>query len=197
MNYRTDPAIKEMTLLGNPEVTLFLSIDSGDDADMAVTLKDVGPDNTVLFLQSGLHRASFRQIDEAQTDSEEVLHSFAKTEKLKPKEICEVRMSLLSPIAHLVRKGHSLELTIGAPNPIPHRLVGSIPAGALSINRIHHSKTDPSKIVLPILPGAVAQAPAPADGTLLNQPIRKGGKFVAGGFQKSDNLSDAIQACLT
>ncbi|MER9521829.1 CocE/NonD family hydrolase [Mesorhizobium sp. M0614] len=183
LNYRTKATIDDMTLLGNPEVILFLSIDSGDDADLAITLKDVGPDDTVLFLQSGLHRASFQEIDEAQTTSEEVLHSFAKNEKLKPKEICEVRMSLLNPLAHVVRKGHSLELTIGAPNPIPHRLVASIPAGSLSINRIHHSETHSSRIILPIFPGAIAQAPAPAGGTLLNQPSRKEGKFIAGGFQ--------------
>ncbi|WP_280174571.1 hypothetical protein [Mesorhizobium prunaredense] len=37
-------------MLGNPEVVLYLSIDNGDDADIA------GPDG-VLFLQSGLLRA--------------------------------------------------------------------------------------------------------------------------------------------
>ncbi|MGX9181920.1 CocE/NonD family hydrolase [Mesorhizobium sp. BHbdii] len=185
LNYRTDPVIEGMTLLGNPEVILFLSIDSGDDADLELTLKDVGPDGTVLFLQSGLHRASFQEIDETQTNPEEVVHSFARAEKLEPGKIYEVRMSLLGPIAHVVRKGHSLELTIGAPNPIPHRLVASTPSGSLSINRIHHSEAHSSKLVLPILPGAVAQAPAPAGGTLLNQPSRKQDNFIAGGLQSA------------
>ncbi|MGX5844906.1 CocE/NonD family hydrolase [Mesorhizobium sp. ArgA1] len=183
LNYRTEAASEDITLLGNPEVILFLSIDSGDDADLAITFKDVGPDDTILFLQAGLHRASFREIDKEQSSYDEILHSFATKEPLKPNDIYEVRTSLLSPIAHVIRKGHSLEITIGAPNPIPHRLVASIPAGSLSINRIHHSETYPSRIILPILPGATAQASAPAGGTLLNQPSRKEGKFVAGGFQ--------------
>ncbi|MER9643197.1 CocE/NonD family hydrolase [Mesorhizobium sp. M0239] len=183
LNYRTEPLAEDMNLLGNPEITLFLSIDNGDDVDVAITLKDVSPDGVVLFLQSGLHRVSFQEIDEAQTNSEEVLHTFSRSEKLRPEEIYEVRMSLLSPFAHVLRKGHSLELTIGAPNPIPHHLMASIPAGSPCINRIQHSETHSSRITLPILPGAIAQAPAPAIGTLLNQPSRKESKFIAGGLQ--------------
>lgn len=191
LNYRTDPVTEDMTLLGNPEVSLFLSIDSGDDTDLAITLKDVAPDDTVLFLQLGLHRASFQEIDESQTNPEEVMHTFAKNEKLQPKEIYEVRLSFLSPIAHVVRKGHRLELTIGAPSPIPHPLTASIPAGSPSINHIHHSEKHPSRIVLPILPGAAAQGLPPAVGTLINQPSRREGTFVAGGFQ-THNLKGAI-----
>ncbi|ESY30975.1 hypothetical protein X747_31695 [Mesorhizobium sp. LNJC384A00] len=183
LNYRTESVVEDMTLLGNPEMILFLSIDSGDDADVSITLKDISPDGIVLFLQFGLHRVSFQEIDEAETNPEEVLHSFTRTEKLVPKQIYEVRMSLLSPLAHVVRKGHCLELTIGAPNPTPHTLAASIPAGSPSINRIHHSETHSSRIILPILPGAVAQAPTPASGTLLNQPSRKEDNFIAGGLQ--------------
>ncbi|MER9496305.1 hypothetical protein NKI86_31575 [Mesorhizobium sp. M0320] len=116
-------AISEMTLLGNPEITLYLSIDNGDDADLELTLKDVDPEGNVLFLQSGLLRAS-------------LVHLFRRLEKLVPGETYEVRMSLLAPIAHVVRQGHSLEFTIGAPNPIPHPNVGSMPVGAPSINRV-------------------------------------------------------------
>lgn len=187
LNYRTEPVVEEMTLLGNPEIILFLSIDSGDDADLAITLKDVGPDS-VLFLQTGLHRVSFQEIDETQTYSEEVLHTFSRSEKLNAKKMYEVRMSLLNPFAHVVRKGHSLELTIGAPNPIPHPLMASIPAGSVSVNWIHHSKMHPSRIILPILPDAIAQAPAPKSGTLINQPSRKGSKFIAGGLQSVDRF---------
>ena len=182
LNYRTAPAASDMTLLGTPEVTLFLSIDQGDDADLELTLKDVDPDGNVLFLQSGLQRASFREIDKAMTNAEEVVPTFRKKERLEPGKIYEIRMSMLAALAHVVRKGHSLELTIGAPNLIPGRTIGSLPVGVPSINRIYHSKAYPSKILLPILPGAVAQAPAPECGTLRNQPCRKEGEFVPGGL---------------
>lgn len=182
LNYRTAAATSDMVLLGNPEVTLFLSIDNGDDADLQLTLKDVDPDGNVLFLQSGLLRASLRAVDETRTYADEVVHQCRRFEKLIPGNIYEIRMSLLAPIAHVVRQGHSLELTIGAPNPIPLRNIGSIPAGAPSINRVYHSEKYPSKILLPIVPGAVAQAPAPPCGTLRAQPCRKGTDFVPGGL---------------
>ncbi|MER9508656.1 CocE/NonD family hydrolase [Mesorhizobium sp. M0579] len=182
LNYRTAPDTSDMVLLGNPEVALYLSIDNGDDADVQLTLKDVGPDGTVLFLQSGLLRASLRAIDEDRTYVDEVVHSFRKSEKLVPGEVYQLRMSLISPIAHVVRQGHSLELTIGATNPIPHITLGSMPAGAQSINRIYHSEKYPSTILLPIVPGAVAQAPAPACDALRGQPSRKDDEFVPGGL---------------
>ncbi|TIX85047.1 MAG: CocE/NonD family hydrolase, partial [Mesorhizobium sp.] len=194
LNYRTAPAGSDMVLLGNPEVTLYLSIDHGDDADLALTLKDVDAKGNVLFLQGGLLRASLRAVDEGRTFADEVVHSFRKSEKLVPDEIYEIRMSLLNPIAHVVRQGHRLELTIGAPNPVldgtsapdryPHNHYGSIPAGGPSINRVYHSKKYPSKILLPVLPGAVAQAPAPDPLTLRGQPSRKQTEFVPGGMPR-------------
>ncbi|MER8912086.1 CocE/NonD family hydrolase [Mesorhizobium sp. M0854] len=182
LNYRTAPFALDMTLLGTPEVTLFLSIDQGNDADLELTLKDVDPDGNVLFLQAGLQRASFREIDEALTNVEEIVPKFLKSEKLEPGKIYEIRMSLLGAIAHVVRKGHSLELTIGAPGLVPDRVIGSLPVGVPSINRIYSSKAYPSKILFPILPGAVAQASAPEYGTLPNQPCRKEAGFVPGGL---------------
>ncbi|MER9664094.1 CocE/NonD family hydrolase [Mesorhizobium sp. M0159] len=182
LNYRTAPVALDMTLLGNPEVTLFLSIDEGDDADLELTLKDVDPDGNVLFLQSGLQRASFREIDMALTNAEEVVPTFRKSEKLEPGKIYEIRMSMLGPIAHVVREGHSLELTIGAPGLVSNRVTGSLPVGVPSVNRIYSSKTYPSRILLPILPGAVAQAPTPELGTLRNQPYRKEARFAPGGL---------------
>lgn len=182
LNYRTAPMTSDMTLLGNPEVTLYFSIDNGDDTDIALTLKDVDPAGNVLFLQSGLLRASLRAIDEAQSYADEVVPFYNKSEMLVPGKIYEIRLSLLSPIAHVVRQGHRLELTVAAPNPIPHPNIASIPAGAPSINRVYHSDKYPSRILLPIIPGATAQAPAPKCGTLRSQACRKETKFEPGGL---------------
>ncbi|AJD43946.1 X-Pro dipeptidyl-peptidase protein (plasmid) [Rhizobium gallicum bv. gallicum R602sp] len=182
LNYRTATAISDMTLLGNPEITLYLSIDNGDDADLQVTLKDVDVNGNVLFLQTGLLRASLRSVDEMRTYADEVVHSCRKFEKLVSGNIYEIRMSLLAPIAHVVRQGHSLELTVGAPNPMPLRNLGSIPVGAPSINRVYHSEKYPSRILLPVLPGAVARAPTPDFGTLRAQPWRTSTGFVPGGL---------------
>ena len=192
LNYRTGPMGSDTTLLGTPQVTLYLSIDNGDDADVALTLKDIDPDGKVTFLQSGLQRASFPEIDEKQTSAEEVVHTFSKAEKLIPGKVYEVRMSFLAPIAHVVRKGHSLELTVAAPNPIPHLGphlgaspgIGSIPAGSVSANQVYHTSEYPSRVVFPILPGVISQAPTPECGTLLGQPCREQADFILGGLSR-------------
>ncbi|WP_244440109.1 CocE/NonD family hydrolase [Mesorhizobium metallidurans] len=183
LNYRTAAATSDMTLLGNPEVTIYISIGRGDDADIALTLKDIDPNGNVLFLQSGLRRASFREIDEVQSYADEVVPTFRKDEKLKPGKIYEIRMSLIGPIAHVVRSGHCLELTIAAPSAIM-----GLPAGAISVNRVYHSEKYPSNILLPILRSAVIKAPPPELGQLLGQPWRKGTSFVAGGLLPTHEL---------
>ncbi|SIT56095.1 conserved hypothetical protein [Mesorhizobium prunaredense] len=181
LNYRTDVAVSDMTLLGSPQVTLYLSIDDGDDTDLELTLKDVGPDGNVLFLQSGQLRASLRAIDEQRTSSDEIVHLFRKREKLEPGCIYDIRMSI-SPIGHVVRKGHCLELTVGAPNPIIKQSIGSFPIGSASINRVYHSEKYPSSIVLPVVPGAKAEAPAPERGIQRAKPCRKETEFEPGGL---------------
>ncbi|WP_245449083.1 CocE/NonD family hydrolase C-terminal non-catalytic domain-containing protein [Phyllobacterium sophorae] len=103
--------------------------------------------------------------------------TFRQSEKLEPGKIYEIWRSLIGPIAHVVRKGHSLELTIAAPSA--NR---GLPAGAISVNRVFYSEKYPSTILLPILPGAVAKAPAPGCGTLRGQPCRKETSFVPGGL---------------
>ncbi|MER8486434.1 CocE/NonD family hydrolase [Mesorhizobium sp. M1322] len=181
LNYRTDFAASDMTLLGSPQVTLYLSIDDGDDTDLELILKDVGPDGNVLFLQSGQLRASLRAIDEQRTSSDEIVHLFREREKLMPGTIYEIKMSI-SPIGHVVREGHRLELTIGAPNPIIKQSIGSFPIGAASINRVYHSEKYPSSIILPIIPGARARAPAPERGIQRAKPCRKETEFEPGGL---------------
>ncbi|TSE12789.1 CocE/NonD family hydrolase [Mesorhizobium intechi] len=181
LNYRTEVAASDVTLLGSPQVTLYLSIDEGDDTDLELTLKDVDADGNALFLQADQLRASLRAIDEQRTSSDEIVHLFRKSEKLEPGNIYDIRMSI-SPIGHVIRKGHCLELTIGAPSPIIKQAIGSFPIGVASINSVYHSEKYPSKIVLPIIPEAKAQAPAPEWGTQRAQPCRKGTEFEPGGL---------------
>ena len=186
LNYRTGPMESDMALVGNPDVTIYLSIDHGNDVDLVLTLKDVGPDGSVTYVQTGMQRASFQEIDEAQSTPDNIVHTFAKSEPLTPGKIYAVRMSLLGPVAHVVRKGHSLELTIGAPTPIPHHgsipAGGSMPAGTLTNVHLYQSQIHPSKIILPIIPEFVAQGPTPQCGTLVNQPCRKQPEFIPGGL---------------
>lgn len=136
------------------------------------TLKDVDPEGNTLYLTRGFLRASLREIDPARTWSDEVNQSFRKIEKLTPGKIYEARFSFWT-MAHVVRQGHRLELSILAPSDIPSPNMGATPIGGSSVNKVFHSTQYPSRLVLPIVPGEKAQAPAPACGTLWYQPCRK------------------------
>ncbi|AIT82263.1 CocE/NonD family hydrolase [Novosphingobium pentaromativorans] len=182
LNYRTEPMAADMTLLGNPSITFYISIDNGDDTDLQLILTDVDPDGKVLYLQSGLRRASFREIDAERSSADEVVAAYRRSEKLEPGKIYQVQMSLLGPVAHVVRKGHRLGLSVEATSATLRKAASGIPAGSVSINRVFHSDRYPSSIVLPILPGVGAGAPAPECGTLRNQPCRKETRFVPGGL---------------
>lgn len=171
LNYRTDPMAADTALLGNPEASFHFSSE-GTDTDFMVTLKDIDPDGNTLYLSHGYLRASMRAIDPARTWPDEITQSYRQVEKLEPGEIYELRFSLKT-IGHVVRQGHRLEMSILAPNQIPSPALGSTPIGGPSVNNVYHSLEFPSKLVLPIVPGEKAQAPAPACGTLWNQPCRK------------------------
>lgn len=183
LSYRTDPMTADMALLGNPEVTLYFSSEK-IDTDFMVTLKDIGPEGNSLYLTRGFLRASMREIDPARTWPDEVNQSFRKVDELTPGKIYEARFSLWT-VGHVVRQGHRLEMSILAPNDIPSRHQGATPVGGPSVNKVFHSAQYASRLILPIVPGEKAQAPAPACGVLWYQPCRKASSSVAdwsGGF---------------
>ncbi|TIR99633.1 MAG: CocE/NonD family hydrolase, partial [Mesorhizobium sp.] len=171
LHYRTDPMEADMTLLGNPDVSFHFSSDQ-TDTDFMVTLKDVDPEGNTTYLTRGFLRASLRQIDPARTRPDQINQSLREVQELEPGKIYKARFSL-DPIGHVVREGHRLEVSILAPNDIPSPVFASTPIKSPSLNKVYHSEKFPSKLVLPIVPGAKAQAPAPRCGTLWFQPCRK------------------------
>ncbi|MEZ4455224.1 MAG: CocE/NonD family hydrolase C-terminal non-catalytic domain-containing protein [Gemmatimonadales bacterium] len=60
--YRSPPMTEDLTILGAPQLTFFVSLDH-EDADFAVDLHDLYPNGDVQCLQHDLLRASMRAID--------------------------------------------------------------------------------------------------------------------------------------
>lgn len=170
LNYETDTMSEDLALLGTPILTFYFSSDQRD-TDFFFTLKDIDARGNTLFLQRAYLRASLRSIDPRRTTRDYIAHSFRRYEKLVPGKIYEVKLSL-GAIGHVVRKGHRLQLSILAPNPIPSPVMGSVPSGGPSINKVYHSVRYRSMLDLPVVPGEKAQAPAPECGSLPMQPCR-------------------------
>lgn len=170
LHYETDVMGEDLALLGTPILTLYFSSEQMD-TDFLFTLKDIDAGGNTLFLQRAYLRASLRAIDPGRTTRDYIAHSFRRHENLVPGKIYELKLSL-GAIGHVVRKGHRLQLSILAPNPIPSPVMGSVPSGGLSINKIYHSVRHRSILDLPVVPGEKALAPAPECGSLPMQPCR-------------------------
>ena len=170
LSYRTDAMTRDMTILGLPQLTFFFSSEQ-KDTDFMFTLKDVDPAGNTLFLQKAFLRAWLRHIDQSKSTADEIIQSFDKPEELVPGQVYEIKLSIPA-IGHVVRKGHRLELSILAPSPIPAPVMGGVPLGLPSINKVFHLPPHVSTLVLPIVPGETAQSAAPQCGSLQLQPCR-------------------------
>lgn len=168
--YRSDQMTADLTLLGAPQVTFYASLQH-DDADFVVDLHDLYPNGDVQYLQRGFLRASMRAIDPARSRPDAIRHAFTRRDPLIPGKIYEITLSL-PPIGAVIREGHRLELTIMAPSPIAQPDWGFHPSGQPGRITVHHDADHPSVLRVPVIPGAKAQGPTPACGSLDFQPCR-------------------------
>jgi putative CocE/NonD family hydrolase len=165
---------QDLTILGSTQVLLFVSSENVD-TDFVVTLHDIYPNGDVQYLQRGVLRASMRQVDEARSTPGHVYHPFDKPEPLTPGQVYEVRLSL-PPLGAVLRKGHKLQVTVTSPSAIPQPDWGLQPLNLPGRNTIYSSNTYPSRILVPVVPGAVAGGPEPACGSMPFTPCRPAAK---------------------
>jgi predicted acyl esterase len=174
--YRTAPMTDDLTIIGSPVLTLYVSSEAKDTDFMAV-LHDVQQDLKqfkahTTYIQRGFLRASHRALDAKNSSPHEPIHLHDKAEELTPGKIYEVTFSL-APVAHVVRKGHFLEVALMAPPTIPSPAWGFAPLMLPGLNTVHNSSQHPSRLELPVVPNLKAQAPTPPPGSLPLQPARE------------------------
>jgi len=102
--YHTEPLPNETPLIGCPEVTLWVSIDT-PDTDLATDLYEIQPDGTSIALWSDIRRLRYRE-------------SLREAKLVKPGEIvkCEFAPGLF--VARRLMKGSRLRLVLYSPNSI-------------------------------------------------------------------------------
>ena len=173
LGFITDPLTDDVLHVGPGSVDLWIRVDA-DDTDLEVTLSEVRPDGTEVYVQSGWLRASQRALDETASSAADPVHTHLEADAapLPQGEFTEVRVALF-PVAHLFRAGARLRLTIDAPgNNRPVWELESISAGETVT--VGHDATRPSRLVLSVVPDTGADVPTtpPACGALRAQPCR-------------------------
>ena len=128
-----------------------------------MTLSEIRPDGTEIYLQSGWLRASGRALDDAASTDLEPVPTFAEddVEPLVPGRAVDVAVPLF-PVAHPLRAGSRLRLTIDAPGD--NRAVWAFrTVSAGEEVTVAYGAAHPSRLVLPVVDGvALAPAPPPA-----------------------------------
>ncbi len=102
--YHSDPLPKEMPLVGCPQLTLWVSLDT-PDTDLSADLYEIQPDGTSIALWSDLRRLRYRE-------------SLRQEKLVKGDEIvkCDFAPGLF--VARKLMKGSRLRLVVSSPNSI-------------------------------------------------------------------------------
>lgn len=172
LGFVSAPLDADVVMAGSGSVDLWVS-SSAPDTDLEVTISEVRPDGTEVYVQSGWLRASHRALDEAASTSLRPVHTHLEADaaELPAREATAVRIELL-PFAHPFRAGSRIRLTVDAPgNNRPVWEFRTISDGETV--SLWYDVARPARIVLPLLPGVSVDAPAPpACGWLRGQPCR-------------------------
>jgi predicted acyl esterase len=171
--YATEPLGQTLVMAGPGRVDLWLG-STATDVDVQVTLSEVRPDGTEVYVQNGWLRASHRRLDETRTTPLQPYHTHleADSEPLPEGELTEVNVELF-PFAHVFRAGSQLRITIEAPGGTrPEWRFDALPADDGTVNRVGLGGATPSRVTLPVVDVAGAPADPPPCPSLRGQPCR-------------------------
>jgi predicted acyl esterase len=162
---------EDHVLLGSGSVELWVKSDE-DDTDIEVTLSEIRPDETEMYVQNGWLRASHRAENAFLSRPRRPWHSHraADTQTLPEGEFVRLRIELF-PFGHVFRAGSKVKLAAETPGG-NRPLWGFQLLEGKTTNTVAHSSEMPSSVALPLVPDESAEADIPECGTVSNQPCR-------------------------
>jgi hypothetical protein len=173
--FTSEPLEGDVVLAGSGSADLWISA-AAQDLDLEVTLSEIRPDGQEQLVQSGWLRASHRALDPALTTAlrPRHLHTAAAAELLEPGQVVPVRVELF-PVAHVLRAGSRIRLTVDGPGGNRWRW-GFSPIPGQFETTVWHDAAQPSALVLPVVePPGFDVPPLPPCGQVSSQPCRLAG----------------------
>ncbi|MDH4145809.1 MAG: CocE/NonD family hydrolase, partial [Acidimicrobiia bacterium] len=168
--FSTAPLDADLVVVGPTSADLTVSTAAGE-VDLEVTISEVRPDGSELYVQSGWLRTGRRALDPASTELDPVaapLHD----PPLPPTDGPMALRIGVPAFAHVFRAGSSLRLTVDAPGASRPRWTFDAVGGGAEVT-IHHDAASPSSLALSTLPASpIAAGPAAACPGLRGQPCR-------------------------
>ena len=144
--YTSRPMDRDLEVTGPISVTLFAAT-SGPDTDFTAKLVDVCECGCTRSLTDGIIRARYRE-------------SLAESKLLEPGQVYEYTIDLVAT-SNVFKKGHSIRLEVSSSNfprfdrnPNTGREPSEETEMRPAVQTILHDAAHPSRITLPIIPGA-------------------------------------------
>lgn len=167
------PALKkDVVAIGTGSLDLWIR-SSAPDTDLEVTVTEVRPNGTEIYVQSGWLRASHRALDRSASSptSPQQTHLASDAAPLPAGEFVKARVEIF-PFAHPFRAGSRLRVTVDAPG-------GAKPLWAFDRTVsdgervwVASDQSQRSKLVLSVVPGVQVPRKAPDCASLRSQPCR-------------------------
>lgn len=149
LTFTTLPLIEEVTLVGHPVVTLFITSDASD-GDFYVYLEEVDSQGYSHYLTEGILRASCRAVSEPPYDNLGLpYHPVFKsdTRKLSADEPAELVFDL-HPVSNVFEKGNRIRVTVTCADIGNTELYRMEPTPTV---KLYRSQKYPSHIQLPVV----------------------------------------------
>lgn len=162
----------DQVCLGSGLVELWVA-STAANTDLQVTLSEVRPDGTEMFVQNGWLRTSHRAEDDARARPRRPWHTHAEADQqpLPESGFAEMRVEI-HPFGHVFREGSRVKLAIDNPGGT-RNLWGFELVEDTATNAVAHTEAMPSKLELPLLEDSIpAVSEHPDCGTVRNQPCR-------------------------
>jgi predicted acyl esterase len=169
LGYVSEPLPEDVVIAGPASLDLNLA-SSAPDTDLQVTISEVRPDGDENYVQFGVLRASYRELDDRSNDLE-AIPTYEARDELTPDDPTRVRVPIY-PVAYAFRAGSRIRVTIQAPGGDRPRWLFDTHEDGSTKNTIVSSPDSPSRLMLPLVPGRRAGGPLPACGALRGTPCR-------------------------
>ena len=169
------PALEEdLVAVGSASADLWVSVADGTDADLEVTLSELAPDGSETYVQAGWLRLSRRALSDEATELRPAISGLEAdvAPVTAGGDPVLARVEIL-PFAHAFRAGSRIRITVDTPGGSRPQWRFDVADEAVQVT-IHSGAENPSKIVLPAIPGLDVPTERPVCGSLRGQPCRQG-----------------------
>ncbi|HVB91844.1 MAG TPA: CocE/NonD family hydrolase [Acidimicrobiales bacterium] len=169
--YTTPPLSNDLDIVGPSSLNLWLS-STAPDTDVQVTISEVRPDGQEQYIQRGWLRISERKLGVGSTATwPRPTYQKADVHRLVPGVPTYARIPIY-PFEHIFRSGSSIRISIEAPVGITATFAGFLFNPTPAKNSVWHDQGHVSEWVFNTLPITTAVPPAPACGSVLEEPCR-------------------------